>query len=286
MKSIKKLLSVVVTAAFMMVTVGTVNAAGIAIEGITHDDVAGTLTVTDTGKDYSVDNISSWKVKDSSGNEIESGNSTEAVEADGSFVITKNPGLNGLAADVYTLSFTTVGGDYNASVFVVSNANQVAVTAYVEPTLSFSIANGTDGNTAIAFGTLVPGTFSEDDVTLNYGTNAASGMTVAMASAGLVGTNQTEEIGTNDINGGAVATTATDYYKVSTAGAVGAVAFNTGTDTIGDAAGAQMSSTQDVVSTSSPSSATQSVTIGTQIAADTTADSYTDTLTFTATATF
>lgn len=191
------------------------------------------------------------------------------------------------ADDVY---FSVV---YNTLAAGTAGSNQVLVTARVAPTLSLAIGNGTDGNQAISFGTLTPGSFAEDDVQLTYASNAVNGVILTMTSGGLKDGAIQREIGVTDINtdDGAGAnsenTAATDYYKVSTAGGTAAVTFDTATNTLANAAGAQMLATQTLVSTSAPNATTnQMVTIGTQVASDTEAGNYSDTLTFTITGSF
>jgi hypothetical protein len=198
-------------------------------------------------------------------------------------------------AGTQVISLTAGSGADTGSIAVVTVAtNTVSVTATVDPVITFALANGTDGNQAIAFGTLTSGTYAEDDVQLNYTSNATGGLTISMASIGLTtdvdgdGTKDNasdREIGVQSI-ASTTDTSATDYYKTSTAGGTGTVTFDDVDNAITNAAGRDMRATQDVVTATAPVSSTQLVTMGTKSAATTEAGSYSDTLTFTLTSTY
>ena len=194
----------------------------------------------------------------------------------------------------YVITYSDTDSNFGASLINFGTANQVPVSATVVPILTMSLANGTDGNQTIAFGQLIPGTFSEDDINVNYTTNGVGGVNVTVASTGLATDVDADgsrdnandrEIGAQNI-AATTNTAAVDYYKVSTAGGTGAVAFDAVDNLITNAAGRDMRATQDVVAATGPVSATQAVTVGTRVANDTEAGDYTDTLTFTLTPTF
>lgn len=184
-----------------------------------------------------------------------------------------------LATGSYTVSISGNAG-VGAAVLSIGNANQVTVTAIVEPTLSMALSKN-----SLALGILATSAntyTATDNLNVTTSTNAQGGVVVAMVSAGLK--TATGEIGVTDISG--VAQTAgTDYYKVSTNAA----------PTITDANGANfaavagfdMAATQNVVSNSVPHAATAvKVTVAARADATTEAGNYSDTLTFTATGTF
>jgi hypothetical protein len=77
------------------------------------------------------------------------------------------------ATGVYTLQVVSSDGDFGLIPLYVGSANQVSVTANVEPTLTFSL-----GGNSIALGTLTAGTPSTATSTMTVATNAASGLTV------------------------------------------------------------------------------------------------------------
>jgi len=77
------------------------------------------------------------------------------------------------ASGVYSLSVISSDGDFSVISLYVGSANQVSVTANIEPTLSFSL-----GANSLALGTLTPGTPSTAASTVTAATNAAAGLTV------------------------------------------------------------------------------------------------------------
>ncbi len=214
----------------------------------------------------------------------------EAANADLSFTLT-----SALANDAaYVVSYSDTDSNFSAALINFGTANQVPVTATVVPILTMSLANGTDGNQTIAFGQLTPGTFSEDDINVNYATNGVGGVTVTMASTGLAtdvdNDNSRDNANDREIGANSIAATtdtaATDYYKVSTAGGTGAVAFDAVDNVITNAAGRYVAASQNVVTATGPVSSAQAVTVGVQVTNTTEAGDYEDTLTFTLTPTF
>ncbi|MEK7164496.1 MAG: hypothetical protein AAB779_00975 [Patescibacteria group bacterium] len=228
-------------------------------------NAAGTIVITENGQD-------------------------ELADADLVFVLT-----SALANDTaYTITYSDTDSNFGAAFINFGTANQVSVSATVVPILTMSLANGTDGNQAIAFGTLTPGAFSEDDIQVNYATNGVGGITSTMAAGGFTtdvdadGTRDNandREIGVQSLRA-TTDSTATDYYKVSTAGGTGAVTFDAVDNAITAAGGRDMRTSQNVATQTAPFSGNQMVTIGTQVANTTEAGSYSDTLTFTVTPTF
>ncbi len=232
---------------------------------------------------------------------------TNAGDANGTIVITEGGNDEAAGADLvfaltsaltdntaYVIKYSDNSGNFGAAMINFGTANQVSVSATVVPILTMSLANGTDGNQTFAFGQLTVDTFSEDDISVNYATNGVGGVTVAMASTGLAtdvdGDSTRDNANDREIGVQSIAattdTTATDYYKVSTAGGTGAVTFDTTDNVLTNAGGRDMRSTQDVVTAAAPVSSSQSVTVGVRAAATTEAGDYTDTLTFTLTPTF
>lgn len=267
-----------------VIVIGPVSAAGIAVDSAVYADGVGngTITVTDAGKDYTADNIATWRVISGVGGAVANGTSAEVVEASGSFVITA-AALDALVADTYALSFSTVAGDFTAVIVVVGNDNQVSVSATVDPILTFAL----DANT-LALGTLptAADAYANDSGTTKINptvsANAEGGIVVTMASTGLK--SSTKEIGVTDIAGGVAPTTGTDYYKVSTNASPNITDANAGLSAAG---GTDMLASQTVYSVSTPvSGGTVAVTVAARAAATTEAGNYSDTLTFTATPTF
>lgn len=186
-----------------------------------------------------------------------------------------NNALQAPASGIGSFGVSTSVGDTGAVLIYVANANQVAVTATVLPTLTLAINNG-----PIAFGTLATGAFTTDSVTVDYATNAATGMTVSMAATGLK--TATSEIGVQNLD--STASNESGFYKVST----NASPVFTSTDSaVSAAAGADVRATQTLFTASAPATVTAApVTLGAEITAATPAGSYADVLTFTATASF
>ncbi|MDD2516499.1 MAG: hypothetical protein PHF26_04770, partial [Candidatus Gracilibacteria bacterium] len=178
MKKIIASLSVVTLLA-MNVLSSTVSAAGIAVDSATYDDGTDTITVTDAGKNYIGDNVTTLVVKTPAGTPIVGVDATDVTEANDSFAIT-DVALDALVAGIYSVSFVTTAGDFSAVTVNIGNANQVAVTARVLPTLTLSVANPT-----VALGALsVAGAVSSaTDPAATVTTNAVHGLTLTVASA-------------------------------------------------------------------------------------------------------
>lgn len=188
------------------------------------------------------------------------------------------------AAGNYGIVLTTSAGDLGGVVVPVGNANQVSVSATVDPILSFSLSPN-----ALALGTLptAANTYANDAgtslITPTVNSNAEGGIVITMVSTGLK--SGTKEIGITDIAGGVAPTTGTDYYKVSTNATPNLLDAN-GVD-MTTAAGTDMLASQTVKSFATPVAAgTVAVTVGARADVTTEAGSYTDTLTFIATPTF
>lgn len=184
----------------------------------------------------------------------------------------------------YTVSYTDSDGNYSAGMVNLGTANTVSITARVVPTLTFSVTSGD-----LDFGDLSTAAYRGGVVTMDYATNAASGLTVDMSTTGLSAATADAEIGQNDIDG--AKTQGFGYYKYSyNAGADGT---NFSDDTDGDASTAQgafmTAPAMEVASEAGPVAAptgSGQVAVGAKIDGVTPADTYADTLTFVATATF
>lgn len=285
-KLISKLSAVALLAALVVVPnsqAASINPTASVVSGV--GAINDTITITSATNFPVGDDIASATIKTLAGVAVAGTTFTYGAGADDTSVLTiAGAGLTNNTA--YILTFRTTSGDFGSIQVNVGTPtnNQVAVSATVEPTLSFSIGGGShDGNTTLAFGSLTVDTFAADDLELTYATNAVSGLTISVAAGGLT---DVEEIGSN-LNGNAADDTdATDYYKISTAGDVNAVTFDTVAGLIDNVGGANMDTDQYVVTETAAVSSTQFVTVGTQVAATTPAGNYTDTLTFSATATF
>ncbi|MBI2050181.1 MAG: hypothetical protein HYT31_00045 [Parcubacteria group bacterium] len=308
--------------------IGPVNAAGVAVTVASSDRItftvglpagvdlemadSATITISTASNGTAVD-LTAGSLVPASAYFVGDANTADtlnnAANASGRFTVTEDGVENPAAgADLvftlgaalsnntaYVITYSDTDSNFSAALINFGTANQVPVSATVVPILTMSLANGTDGNQTIAFGQLVPGTFSEDDINVTYATNGVGGVNVTAASTGLAtdvdadGTRDNandREIGVQSIAATAN-TAAADYYKVSTAaGGTAAVAFDAVDNVITSVAGRDMRATQDVVSATGPVSATQAVTVGTRVANDTEAGDYTDTLTFTLTPTF
>lgn len=106
--SLKKLMASATAVAIVTMNMASMTVNAAALNGATavYDDGTDTITVTHA-TDFTLDNISVVSVKTSAG--VDKGVTVaDVTEADGSFAIT-NVLLNGLAADIYSVSFSTVG---------------------------------------------------------------------------------------------------------------------------------------------------------------------------------
>lgn len=308
------------------VVISPVQAAGVSFTVTSPDRIAFTLNLpagvdletADTAT-VTIATASNGTAVDLSGNNVAAGSVSFGTDTANDDVVTANSYVNGrftitvatedpAAGDdlvfslssvltdntAYVVSYSDADGNFGAAMVNFGTANQISVSATVVPILTMSLANGTDGNQTLAFGTLTPGAFAEDDVQVNYATNGVGGITAVMAAGGFTtdvdadGTRDNandREIGVQSLRATAQ-TAATDYYKVSTAGGTAAVTFDTTNNAITAAGGADMLASQNVASQTAPFSGNQMVTVGTQIANTTEAGSYSDTLTFTVTPTF
>ncbi len=310
----KKLISKLSAVALLlaMVVAPTSQAASIAVSATSVD--ANTLAITLTGLAGNIADTDDFNVTVKTlddGTAVDISTATAIHGDDGSFAEAafNTTGVN-LTADVaastpsQVITITSAGdfpttedyvvtvsviagsqniGDFGATTIIKSTQNQVAVTATVEPTLTFVQSTNT-----LALGALpiAADAYANDDgsaaITPTVNTNAAGGVVVAMASAGLA--TATEEIGVTDINA-AAQTVATDYYKVSTNANPNITDAN---DALANVGGIDMQATQQVYTSGGVPVAggTVNVTVAARAAAATEAGAYTDTLTFSATATF
>lgn len=184
------------------------------------------------------------------------------------------------AAGIYSLRVVSNKGDFGAIALYVGNANQVSVSATVDPTFTFSLAS-----TNSSLGTLSTSAFSATPVNVNltYATNAKSGLAISMVSVGLKnGALATDsEIGQTSIDATVPNVTSTYYRYITASGANNAANLSAVTD------GTAMAASSAVVpSTTSPVSAVTNVKVNAEISALTPAGNYADTLTFVATPTF
>ena len=236
------------------VTAATLGAG--AAETLTNNgDAAGTIVITEGGND-------------------------EAAGADLVFALTTALTDN----TAYTITYSDTDSNFGAALINFGTANQVSVSATVDPILSFSL----DTNT-LALGSLptAADTYANDTGTTKINptvsSNAEGGIVVSMTSTGLK--SATRESGVTDIAGGIAQTTATDYFKVST-NATPNITDANGAN-IATAAGTDVLASQTVYSIATPVAAgTVGVTVAARAAATTEAGNYADTLTFTATPTF
>lgn len=309
-KLIAKLSAVALLAA--LVVVPTSQAASIAISATSVDD--NTLAITLTGLTGNIANTDDFNVTVKAldnGAAVDVSAATAIHGDDGSFdeaafnttgvnltadgvagnpskVITITSAGSFPTTDDYVVTVSVIAGtqnigDFGATTVIKSTQNQVAVTATVEPILTFVL----DTN-SVALGTLpiAADDFANDDgsaaINPTVSTNAAGGVVVDMASAGLA--TAVAEIGVTDI-AAVPSTAATDYYKVSTNVAPD---FTDTDDGLTGAGGTDMLATQQVYSSGNApvSAGTVAVAIAARADATTEAGNYADTLTFSATATF
>ncbi len=187
--------------------------------------------------------------------------------------------INAPAAGIYQTTINTSVSDFGATFAYVGTANQVSVSATVDPVISFSL-----NSNAISLGTLptAANTYASGSVVSTVNSNAENSIVVTMASTGLK--SATREIGVTDI-AGVAQTAGTDYYKIST-NATPSIADANGAD-MTTAAGTDIIASQTVYQVLAPVANGQvTVTVAARAAATTEAGNYTDTLTFVATPTF
>lgn len=246
--------------------------------------LAGDITLTAGGA--TVASIAKASVGGGTDNRITITTATAAIGASQAVVIDFN-GVNKItvpASGIYQTTVTTSVSDFGAAFAYVGTANQVSVSATVDPILSFAL----DTNT-LALGSLPTAvdTFANDGgatkINPTVSSNAGGGINVVMTSTGLK--SATAEIGVTDIAGGVAQTAAVDYYKVSTNATPNITDANGANMTT--APGTDMLASQTVYSIATPvAGGTVGVTVAARAATTTEAGNYTDTLTFTATPTF
>lgn len=199
--------------------------------------------------------------------------------------------LNPTSANTYSIAISGTFGDTGNILVAILNDDQVAITATVSQSLTFSISDNT-----IGFGTLSAsddffatgdgaGSATETEAhTLAVGTNAASGYTMTVRGATLTSGSATITAigGTNTTS-----TTGTEQFglRMTASGGSGTVSAPYAASGFAYAADATTAST---VASSSTSSATTTFSARylANIAASTEAGSYTATLTYVTTANF
>ena len=276
-KLISKLSAVALLAALVVVPQSQAASINGATAVVTNDGAIGeTITVTSATNFPDGDEIASATVKNLDGTAAGATTLTAGGDnADDDTSVLTIAGANLTDNTAYILSFRTVSGDFGSMQIAVGTPtnNQVAVTATVEPTLTFNLDSSN-----IALGVLNT-SYTDGNVTYDVATNANSGVSVAMDSAGL--TDGTNGIGVSNLAGTEVANT---FYKVSTHATP--VFIDGGAD-LTTADGEDIGLTQTLYSVATPVSlSNQLVTVGAKITGVTPAGNYADTLTFSATATF
>lgn len=247
-----------------------------------------TVNVFDTGTtndfDFATDNVSGWSVRQSDGTlVVDDSTATIAspiTNAVGSFTINDPTLLFNLAADTYSVSFTTVAGEEGAAILSVLNDNEVAVTARVEATLAFAL-----NSNALDLGALTPGVYSTGVITYDLTTNSASGATIVMESDGLQDAGN-EEIGETDLDSGSETLATNSDYKVSTYAGANPIDFQDASAVISTEFGADMAASQTIYSgTGADSVSGAPITIGAD-PGDADNANYSDTLRFIVSADF
>lgn len=288
--TLKKIGASLVLAGILWSLAVNVNAAALTIDSVVYDDGADTVTVSDAGKDFSIDAITTLRVTDSSAATVAWIDVSDiSSETNGAFVVTDVTNLDGLATGIYSVSFITTGGDFGSATFTVGNADQIQVTANVLPILSMNITGW-----AVAFGDLVADTTATagTQTTIAVNTNAANGYTIQVANLGLLdGANQIPDAGTNEnltlgygygINASVDAGATIDLKTSAAATIAAAYAGADNTDVSG------MSTTPaTIASATGPVSAqTTTVTYHTRVSALQETGNYADTITYSITGSF
>lgn len=273
MKNIKKIIAGVSVLALVAMNALTTNWAWLSGATATYDDPTDAINVVVAWKNFTTDGISVWSVKTSAGVSVDSWDTTEVTEANGSFEIISSS-FNALAADNYSVSFTTANWDYWAAVVYIWDANVVNVSATVLPLLSMDLSSN-----SISFGELVPWVANNKTVNVITESNAKDGITVSVAATWLATWwTASDKYIWNLARASATATSASDSYQIaSSTTAWGTVITTT-----------NVASTQNVLTTAgvAASNATTTVTLSATATAQTEAWNYNDTLTFTVTGTF
>lgn len=227
--------------------------------------VAGNVTPTQTGATFGT------PVVDTTANTITlpvtTGGGTNAV------TVTIASNLVAPASGIASFGVSTSVGDTGAVLVSVANANQVAVTATVLPTLTLALSGtptlGTVGTTRLN---------STGNTTLTVSTNAANGYTLQAAATTSDATDM-PLVASNTLEGAAAGFAA---FVASVTGATADADFSTQTST-----GVLSGTAQDIAArTGVAASDTVVVTYSARAIATTPADNYTMTTTFTATASF
>lgn len=194
--------------------------------------------------------------------------------------ITNNP-----SAATYTFSIGGTFGDTGKIAVVIVTDDQVAMSASVDPSITFSLSAN-----ASAFGSLSTGsvTTSSPNITLTIGTNANSGYTLTVqdqgsgAAAGLYNAGASYNIA----SASALLAIGTEGYGIQAASATATIPgpYNVSGNNVG-----QLQRTpQNLATYNSSTSASHTVTVThlAAISASTKAGSYADTLTYIATGNF
>lgn len=221
------------------------------------------------------------------------GTGTAAVAASDKIIITYDStnSVNPSSATTYTVAISGTFGDTGNILIAILNDDQVAITATVSQSLSFSISDNT-----IGFGTLsasddffatgdASGSATETEAhTLAVGTNAGSGYTMTVRGATLTAGSATITAigGTN-----AASSAGTEQFglRMTATGGSGAVSSPYAASGFAYAADASTASTAASSSTSSATT-TYSVRYLANISSATEAGAYTATLTYVTTANF
>lgn len=186
--TIKKALATIAMLGVLGWLAFNVNAAAITVDSVVYNGTD-TITVTDAGKNYTLDALTTFRVTDQDGGTVAGIDVSDVTELDGSFTVAvaaESATLN--VAGIYSVAFVTTNGDFSSATFVTGNANEVQVTANVLPILSMKVTGG-----AVAFGDLVADTAvtAANTTVIAVNTNAANGYTMQVANLWLKdGTNQ------------------------------------------------------------------------------------------------
>lgn len=194
--TIKKALATIAMLGVLGGLAFNVNAAAITVDSVSYNGTD-TITVTDAGKDYTGDVLTTFRVTDQDGATVAGIDVSDVTEANGSFTVdvTAESGTLNVAG-VYSIAFITTNGDFSSATFVTGNANEVQVTANVLPILTMKLTGG-----AVAFGDLVADTAATagTQTAIEVDTNAANGYTLQVASTDFVdGANQIPHAGVDE----------------------------------------------------------------------------------------
>lgn len=317
-----KIISSIAMVAFLLATVviGPVQAAGIAdanitltytvVGGANNDTLAVTLAggvVAGDGASVSATlrNASTGAVVSLGTNAVANMDNTAGAAnggANGQITYTVTTAANpstvtmtfGNTDDLATANYTVTvvsGTSFGVKVFSVGNANEVTVTAKVDPVLTFSLSSN-----SIALGTLSTGSTASSTHTMTAATNATSGYVISVGGATLTKVGEPSETITATSTPSASTIGAEQFainLKDNTTPNVGAEAvggngvavgnFATADSFVFDATGANTIANSG---TSPTGSTVFTVSYIANIAADTAAGDYATTLTYTITPTF